>query len=36
MTEKDLWKAYRGWAENEPFVRVVKDKRGKPVTNLCW
>ena len=28
VAEKDLWKAYRGWAENEPFVRVVKDKRG--------
>lgn len=26
--EKDLWKAYRGWAESEPFVRVVKDRRG--------
>ncbi|RPJ38854.1 MAG: N-acetyl-gamma-glutamyl-phosphate reductase, partial [Chloroflexi bacterium] len=28
ISEKDLWKAYRGWAESEPFVRVVKDKRG--------
>ncbi len=28
VTEKDLWKAYRDWAENEPFVRLVKDKRG--------
>jgi N-acetyl-gamma-glutamyl-phosphate/LysW-gamma-L-alpha-aminoadipyl-6-phosphate reductase len=28
VSEKDLWKAYRGWAESEPFVRVVKDKRG--------
>ena len=28
VAEKDLWKAYRGWAEAEPFVRVVKDKRG--------
>ena len=28
VTEKDLWKAYRSWAEAEPFVRVVKDKRG--------
>ena len=26
--EKELWRAYRGWAESEPFVRVVKDKRG--------
>lgn len=28
VAEKDLWRAYRGWAENEPFIRVVKDKRG--------
>jgi N-acetyl-gamma-glutamyl-phosphate/LysW-gamma-L-alpha-aminoadipyl-6-phosphate reductase len=28
VTEKDLWKAYRQFAENEPFVRLVKDKRG--------
>ena len=28
VTEKDLWRAYRGWAESEPFVRLVKDKRG--------
>lgn len=28
VVEKDLWKAYRAWAEKEPFVRVVKDKRG--------
>ena len=28
VTEKDLWRAYRGWAESEPFVRIVKDKRG--------
>ena len=28
VAEKDLWRAYRGWAESEPFVRVVKDKRG--------
>jgi len=27
-TEKDLWRAYRGWVEAEPFVRLVKDKRG--------
>jgi LysW-gamma-L-alpha-aminoadipyl-6-phosphate/LysW-L-glutamyl-5-phosphate reductase len=25
---KDLWKAYRGFAESEPFVRLVKDSRG--------
>lgn len=28
VAEKDLWKAYRAWAESEPFVRVVKDRRG--------
>ncbi len=28
VTEKDIWKAYRDWAENEPFIRLVKDKRG--------
>lgn len=28
VTEKDLWRAYRGWVESEPFVRLVKDKRG--------
>ena len=28
VAEKDLWRAYRAWAEAEPFVRVVKDKRG--------
>jgi LysW-gamma-L-alpha-aminoadipyl-6-phosphate/LysW-L-glutamyl-5-phosphate reductase len=28
VAEKDLWRAYRGWAENEPFIRLVKDKRG--------
>ena len=28
VAEKDLWRAYRAWAESEPFVRVVKDKRG--------
>lgn len=25
---KDLWKAYRVYAEAEPFVRLVKDSRG--------
>jgi N-acetyl-gamma-glutamyl-phosphate/LysW-gamma-L-alpha-aminoadipyl-6-phosphate reductase len=25
---KDLWRAYRAWAEAEPFVRLVKDTRG--------
>lgn len=25
---KDLWKAYRAYAESEPFVRLVKDSRG--------
>jgi N-acetyl-gamma-glutamyl-phosphate/LysW-gamma-L-alpha-aminoadipyl-6-phosphate reductase len=28
VTEKDLWKIYRQFAESEPFVRLVKDKRG--------
>jgi LysW-gamma-L-alpha-aminoadipyl-6-phosphate/LysW-L-glutamyl-5-phosphate reductase len=28
VTEKDLWKAYRNLAENEPFIRLVKDRRG--------
>jgi N-acetyl-gamma-glutamyl-phosphate/LysW-gamma-L-alpha-aminoadipyl-6-phosphate reductase len=28
VTEKDLWKAYRDWANSEPFIRLVKDKRG--------
>jgi N-acetyl-gamma-glutamyl-phosphate/LysW-gamma-L-alpha-aminoadipyl-6-phosphate reductase len=27
-TDKDLWRAYRGWANVEPFVRIVKDKGG--------
>ena len=25
---KDLWKAYRAVAEENPFVRIVKEKRG--------
>jgi LysW-gamma-L-alpha-aminoadipyl-6-phosphate/LysW-L-glutamyl-5-phosphate reductase len=28
VTEKDLWRAYRDFSEREPFVRLVKDKRG--------
>jgi N-acetyl-gamma-glutamyl-phosphate/LysW-gamma-L-alpha-aminoadipyl-6-phosphate reductase len=28
VTDKDLWRAYRGWANVEPFVRIVKDKGG--------
>lgn len=28
VTEKDLWQVYRAWAQSEPFVRLVKDKRG--------
>jgi N-acetyl-gamma-glutamyl-phosphate/LysW-gamma-L-alpha-aminoadipyl-6-phosphate reductase len=28
VAEKDLWRAYRAWAESEPFIRIVKDKRG--------
>jgi LysW-gamma-L-alpha-aminoadipyl-6-phosphate/LysW-L-glutamyl-5-phosphate reductase len=28
VTEKDLWRAYRGFANPEPFIRIVKDKTG--------
>jgi N-acetyl-gamma-glutamyl-phosphate/LysW-gamma-L-alpha-aminoadipyl-6-phosphate reductase len=28
VVEKDLWRAYRALAEEEPFVRLVKDRRG--------
>ena len=28
LTDKDLWKLYRAEYGNEPFVRLVKDKRG--------
>ncbi|MGQ0600855.1 MAG: N-acetyl-gamma-glutamyl-phosphate reductase, partial [Anaerolineales bacterium] len=28
VTEKDLWKAYRASYNNEPFVRIVKDRAG--------
>ncbi len=28
VTEKDLWKIYRQWAESEPFIRLVRDRRG--------
>ena len=28
LTEKDLWKLYRAAYANEPFVRIVKEKRG--------
>jgi N-acetyl-gamma-glutamyl-phosphate/LysW-gamma-L-alpha-aminoadipyl-6-phosphate reductase len=28
VTEKDLWRVYRAWAETEPFIRLVKDRRG--------
>jgi N-acetyl-gamma-glutamyl-phosphate/LysW-gamma-L-alpha-aminoadipyl-6-phosphate reductase len=28
VTEKDLWKLFRAYAEAEPFVRLVKDRRG--------
>ena len=27
-TDKDLWKAYRAAYNNEPFVRIVKDRTG--------
>jgi len=29
ITEQDLWKAYRGFYANEPFVRYMVDKHGK-------
>jgi LysW-gamma-L-alpha-aminoadipyl-6-phosphate/LysW-L-glutamyl-5-phosphate reductase len=28
VVEKDLWRAYRTWSNAEPFVRLVKDRRG--------
>ena len=28
VTEKDLWRVYRQFADSEPFVRLVKDRRG--------
>ena len=28
VSEKDLWRVYRQYAECEPFVRLVKDRRG--------
>lgn len=28
VSEKDLWRAFRAWADSEPFVRLVKDRRG--------
>lgn len=28
VTEKELWRAYRNWAEEEVFIRLVKDRRG--------
>ena len=28
VTDKDLWRAYRGWANSEPFIRIVKEKGG--------
>jgi len=28
VTDKDLWRVYRAWANAEPFVRIVKDKGG--------
>ena len=28
VTEKDLWQVYRAWANAEPFIRLVKDRRG--------
>ena len=28
VTDKDLWRVYRAWANAEPFIRIVKDKSG--------
>jgi len=28
VSDKDLWRAYRAWANSEPFVRIVKEKGG--------
>ena len=28
VTTKDLWKAYRAAADENPFVRIVKEQRG--------
>ena len=28
VTEKELWQVFRAWANAEPFVRLVKDRRG--------
>jgi len=28
VSDKELWRAYRGWAADEPFARIVKDRRG--------
>ncbi len=28
VTEKDLWRAYRAFAKEEPFIRIVKEKTG--------
>jgi N-acetyl-gamma-glutamyl-phosphate/LysW-gamma-L-alpha-aminoadipyl-6-phosphate reductase len=28
VSEKDLWRAYRGFSKEEPFIRLVKEKTG--------
>ena len=28
VSMKDLWRAYRGWVKEEPFLRLVKDRKG--------
>lgn len=28
VSEKDLWRIFRDWANAEPFIRLVKDRRG--------
>ncbi len=39
LEDKDLWKHYRGFAKDQPFVRIVKDKTGiyrYPEPKLLW
>jgi LysW-gamma-L-alpha-aminoadipyl-6-phosphate/LysW-L-glutamyl-5-phosphate reductase len=39
VTNKDLWKAYRAAADENPFIRVVKEQRGVyrvPEPKVLW
>lgn len=39
VSEKDIWKAYRKYYKNEPFIRIVKQKRGLyryPEPKILW